>query len=306
MDEIRLYTAYIRIDCVLRIPYGIDDLLIYTSRIICQDFVTNCLAPFDLPRNLPCHDRRAGVRLVLDPGVSGNRKAIAVGLRRLTDSARLARIPGSLNVWVVMLTIGLTGGIGSGKSAVADLLRQLGASVIDADRLGHEAYTPNSEAWQQVVAAFGKEILTAEGEIDRRKLGSIVFADPAELARLNGIMHPLMARMVEERKADLAAAGESVTVVEAAVLFEAGWDSLVDEVWTAYAPFERVVERLYARNGLSEEEARKRINSQMSVEERNRRSDVVVDNSSDLAALEAEVRGLWRARVKGQVNQSNG
>ncbi len=243
---------------------------------------------------------------VHDSGVRAHRKATAVGLCRLTDAVRLARIPDSLNVWVVMLTIGLTGGIGSGKSAVADLLRQLGASVIDADRLGHEAYTPNSEAWQQVVAAFGKEILTAEGEIDRRKLGSIVFADPAELARLNGIMHPLMARMVEERKTDLAAAGESVAVVEAAVMFEAGWDSLVDEVWTTYAPVERVVERLYARNGLSEEEARKRINSQMSVEERNRRSDVVVDNSFDLTALERGVRQLWQARVKGKVNQSNG
>ena len=224
----------------------------------------------------------------------------------MTDSVRLVRIPDSLTVWVVMLTIGLTGGIGSGKSAVADLLKQLGASVIDADRLGHEAYTPNSEAWRQVVAAFGQEILTAEGEIDRRKLGSIVFADPAELARLNGIMHPLMAGMVEERKAELVAAGESVAVVEAAVLFEAGWDSLVDEVWTTYAPVDTVVERLHARNGLSEEEARKRINSQMSVEERNRRSDVVVDNSADMAALEQGVKNLWQARVEGKVNRSNG
>lgn len=224
----------------------------------------------------------------------------------MTDSVRLVRISASLTVWVVMLTIGLTGGIGSGKSAVADLLQKLGASVIDADRLGHEAYTPNSEAWRQVVAAFGQEILTAEGEIDRRKLGSIVFADPAELARLNGIMHPLMAGMVEERKAELASAGETVAVVEAAVLFEAGWDSLVDEVWTTYSPVETVVERLRARNGLSEEEARKRINSQMSVEERNRRSDVVVDNSTDLETLERGVKDLWQTRVEGKVNQSNG
>ena len=248
----------------------------------------------------------AGAAATMPRAVSGTQQTGAATERQLTDAVGLVRIPGSLNVWVVMLTIGLTGGIGSGKSAVADLLRQLGASVIDADRLGHEAYTPNSEAWQQVVAAFGQDILTAENEIDRRKLGLIVFADPAELARLNGIMHPLMARMVEQRKAELAAAGESVAVVEAAVLFEAGWDSLVDEVWTAYAPIGMVVKRLHARNGLSEEEARKRINSQMSVEERNRRSDVVVDNSADLVALEREVRGLWQARVKGQVHQNNG
>ena len=205
-----------------------------------------------------------------------------------------------------MLTIGLTGGIGTGKSAVADLLQRLGAAVIDADRLGHQAYTPNSEAWQQVVAAFGSEILTEGNEVDRRKLGSIVFADPAELARLNGIMHPLMARMVEDQKVQLEKDGESVAVVEAAVLFEAGWNTLVDEVWSTDAPIEIVVRRLHDRNGLSEEEARKRINSQMSAEERNRRSDVVVDNSGDLAALERAVENLWQSRVKGQVDQGNG
>lgn len=205
-----------------------------------------------------------------------------------------------------MLTIGLTGGIGSGKSVVADLLRQRGASIIDADRLGHEAYVPNSEAWRQVVAAFGEDILTEEGEIDRRRLGGIVFSDPDQLERLNGIMHPLMARMVEDRKVELAAAGVNVAVVEAAVLFEAGWDALVDEVWTTHAPAEAVVERLRQRNGLSEEEARKRINSQMPAVERNRRSDVVVDNKGDLATLEREVAALWQARVKGKVSQSNG
>lgn len=205
-----------------------------------------------------------------------------------------------------MLTIGLTGGIGSGKSVVADLLRQRGASIIDADRLGHEAYAPGSEAWRQVVAAFGTDLLTAAGEIDRRKLGAIVFADPAALERLNKIMHPLMAQMVVKRQKELAAAGETVAVVEAAVLFEAGWDTLVDEVWTTHAPIAAVVERLRQRNGLSAAEARKRINSQMPADERIRRSDVVVENSADLAALERTVSALWHARVKGRVNQSNG
>jgi dephospho-CoA kinase len=215
-------------------------------------------------------------------------------------------MPGSLFIRAVMLTIGLTGGIGSGKSAVAELLREQGASIIDADRLGHEAYAPNSEAWRQVVAAFGEDILTTEGEIDRRKLGSIVFADPAELERLNGIMHPLMARMVEDRKGGLVAQGIDVAVVEAAVLFEAGWDKLVDEVWSTFTPADTVVERLRERNGMAEEEARKRINSQMPAAERNRRSDVVVENALDLATLERDVRALWQARVKGKVIQGNG
>ena len=205
-----------------------------------------------------------------------------------------------------MLTIGLTGGIGTGKSVVANLLVQQGASIIDADRLGHEAYTPRSEAWEAVVVAFGTDILTSEGEIDRRKLGGIVFADETQLERLNGIMHPLMAKMVEDRKAAFDADGVAVTVVEAAVLFEAGWDSLVDEIWTTHASESTVVQRLFERNGLDEAEARKRINSQMSATERNRRSDVVVDNSGDLTALEQTVKKLWKTRVKGKVDQSNG
>ena len=215
-------------------------------------------------------------------------------------------MPGSLITWAAMLTIGLTGGIGTGKSVVADLLQQQGASIIDADRLGHEAYTPNSEAWRQVVAAFGEDILTAEREIDRRKLGAIVFGDPAELQRLNGIMHPLMAQMVERRKDQLASQGVEVAVVEAAVLFEAGWETLVDEVWTTESPVDVVVERLQQRNGLSEEEARKRINSQMSNAERIERSDVVVENASDLATLERDIKTLWQERVKGKVSQGNG
>ena len=224
----------------------------------------------------------------------------------LTGTVGLARMTASLGRWAVMLTIGLTGGIGTGKSVVANLLVQQGASIIDADRLGHEAYTPHSEAWEAVVAAFGTDILTSEGEIDRRKLGGIVFADETQLERLNGIMHPLMAKMVEHRKAAFDAGGVAVTVVEAAVLFEAGWDSLVDEVWTTHASESTVVQRLFERNGLDEAEARKRINSQMSATERNRRSDVVVDNSGDLTALEQTVKNLWKTRIKGKVNQSNG
>lgn len=212
----------------------------------------------------------------------------------------------SLIFWAAMLTIGLTGGIGSGKSVVADLLRQQGAAIIDADRLGHEAYTPNSEAWRQVLAAFGEGILTAEGEIDRRKLAAIVFSDPAQLQRLNGIMHPLMAGMVQQRKVQLAEASVAVAVVEAAVLFEAGWETLVDEVWTTVAPDDVVIERLRQRNGLSAQEASKRINSQMSSQDRIRRSDVVIENTSDLVALQHQVKTLWETRVKGKVNQGNG
>ena len=196
-----------------------------------------------------------------------------------------------------MLVIGLTGSIGTGKSEAARQLEALGASVIDADEVGHEAYTPNTEAWRQVVAVFGDEILGEGGEIDRRKLGAIVFSDAAQLAKLNQIMHPRMARMVADKIEVLRSQGVGVAVVGAALLFEAGWDSLVEEVWVTDSPDQTVIERLKKRNGLTEEEARKRISSQMGRAERLEKSDIIIDNSGDMARLETVIKELWESRV---------
>jgi dephospho-CoA kinase len=203
-----------------------------------------------------------------------------------------------------MIVIGLTGGIGTGKSEVARILQGLGAVLISADRVGHEAYRPHSEIWQEVVKAFGKEILQPDGEIDRKKLGSIVFSDPQQLVKLNQIMHPHMARMVAQQIEGLRQEGVPVVLVEAALLFEAGWGSLVDEVWATDSAIEVVVNRLQARNGLSEEEIRKRINAQMPAKERLARSDVVIDNSGDVADLERTVQSLWNNRVKEKVGKA--
>jgi dephospho-CoA kinase len=202
-----------------------------------------------------------------------------------------------------MIVIGLTGGIGTGKSEAARILQDLGAIVINADQVGHSAYTPHSEIWSEVVSAFGKGILDDNEEIDRRKLGAIVFSDSGQLERLNRIMHPRMANMVQQELDRLREDGALVAVVEAAVLFEAGWDSLVDEVWTTAAPEESVVARLMARNGLPEEEARKRINAQMSVGERASRSQAVVDNSGDMTRLRSAVQALWETRVQEKVGK---
>ena len=203
-----------------------------------------------------------------------------------------------------MIVIGLTGGIGTGKSEVTRIFQELGAVLINADQIGHQAYTPHSEIWQEVVKAFGEEILQPGGEIDRKKLGSIVFADPDQLTRLNQIMHPRMARMVAQQIQELREQGEDVVVVEAALLFEAGWDSLVDEVWSTESPEESIIKRLQSRSGLSQEEAKKRIDSQMSAEERTSRSQVVVDNSGDLVELERVVRSIWDHRVKAKVEKA--
>ena len=183
------------------------------------------------------------------------------------------------------MVIGLTGSIGTGKSEAARRLEVLGASIISADQVGHEAYTPNTEAWEQVVAAFGDGILQDDGEIDRRKLGAVVFSDPGQLEKLNQIMHPRMARMVADKIEELRDQGVEVVVVEAALLFEAGWDSLVEEVWVTDSTEQVVIERLKQRNGMSEEEARKRISSQMGRTERLERSDYVIENSGDMPTL---------------------
>ena len=204
----------------------------------------------------------------------------------------------------LMLVIGLTGGIGTGKSEAASHMVSLGAALIDADVVGHEAYRPQAEAWRQVVEAFGEGILQPNGEIDRRSLGSIVFSDPDQLARLNGIMHPLMARMVQEKIEALRGVGEDVVVVEAALLFEAGWNSLVQEVWVTDASEDVVIHRLAQRNGMSEEEARKRLASQMSRTERLDRADLVIDNSGDIAEMKRAIDELWETRVKERIEQT--
>ncbi len=207
------------------------------------------------------------------------------------------RIPKGRPDYLTMLVIGLTGSIGTGKSEAARQLEALGASVISADQVGHEAYTPHTEAWEQVVATFGDEILQEDGEIDRHKLGALVFSDTDQLDKLNEIMHPRMARMVANKIETLRTQGVDVVVVEAALLFEAGWDSLVEEVWVTDSPEEMVIERLKKRNGLSEEEARKRISSQMDRTERLEKADAVIDNSGTMAGLESAVKELWGSRV---------
>jgi len=202
------------------------------------------------------------------------------------------------------LVIGLTGGIGTGKSEAARHLVTLGARLIDADVVGHEAYRPHAEAWRRVVEAFGEAILGPEGEIDRRALGAIVFSDPDQLARLNGIMHPLMTGMVQEKIDAFRETGSEAVVVEAALLFEAGWSSLVQEVWVTDSPVEVVVARLAQRNGMSEKEARRRIASQMSREERLERADFVIDNSKDVESMREAIDELWATRVKERIEQT--
>jgi dephospho-CoA kinase len=200
-----------------------------------------------------------------------------------------------------MLVIGLTGGIGTGKSEVSRILKELGAEVIDADRVGHEAYSPHTAIWREVVDTFGDRVLGPTGEIDRKRLGAIVFSDPEAMDALNAIMHPRMADIIREQIGGLREQGANLVVLEAALLIEAGWQSLVDEVWVTHATGEQVEERLRRRNGLTEEQIRSRVRAQMPFEERSRHAQVVVHNSGSLEELRDEVESLCRSKVGGKV-----
>ena len=193
-----------------------------------------------------------------------------------------------------MKVIGLTGGIGSGKSTVSRFLAELGAVVLDVDKIGHEAFKLDSDGWHEVVAAFGKQILTPDGNIDRKKLGEAVFNNPESLSILNQIMHPRMYNMVEAQLKEYQQQGTRVVVLEAALLLEAGWTPLVDEIWITTAPEATVLKRLEERTGLSKAESLARIRSQLSTAERVKHADVVINTDCGLDELKSKVEELWQ------------
>jgi len=204
---------------------------------------------------------------------------------------------------VVMKVIGLTGGIGSGKSTVSRFLAELGAVVINTDKVGHELFKPDTDAWREVVAVFGRQILAPQGEVDRDKLGEIVFATPQARDQLNRIMHPRIRDWVKAEIKEYRRRGIKLLVLEVPLLVEvplslrAGEPSLsdeVDEVWVTVAPEATVLKRLKERGGISEEQILARIRSQLSSEERARRADVIIDTDCSLDELKTRVRELWR------------
>ena len=193
-----------------------------------------------------------------------------------------------------MKTIGLTGGIGSGKSTVSKILATLGAHIIDADRVGHEIYLPGKAAWKQVTEAFGQEILAADHTIDRKKLGAIVFSSPDVLARLNAIVHPIMFEEIRQRiQAKRAEGFAAPIVVEAAILIEANWLPLADTVWVVEADKEAAIRRVSEQRGMSAADAEARIANQLSNAERRQHAQVVIHNNGSLQALEQQIQQAW-------------
>ncbi len=191
------------------------------------------------------------------------------------------------------VVIGLTGGIASGKSVVSQMLAQRGALVIDADKVGHEAYRRGSGCYDAVIEAFGKDVVGADGEIDRKALGGKVFAEPALRNRLEGIVWPWMRETMDGRLAKIRAEGTPVVVLEAAVLIEADWTPITDQVWVVTVAPDIARQRVMERNGLTAEQADARINAQLTNAERAKHAQVVIDNSGTLDELKQRVAAEW-------------
>lgn len=189
--------------------------------------------------------------------------------------------------------IALTGGIGAGKSTVGSFLSELGAEVIDTDKVAHASYQPGSEGFAKVVSAFGPKILSTDGTIDRKKLAQIVFADRGARERLNAIVHPLVAAEVQRRIADHWSSGSRLPIVlEIPLLVESRALWSVDQIWVVTARRETVLERLLAK-GMDRAQAEVRIETQASDEERLKYATVVIENDGDLAALKRRVQECW-------------
>lgn len=189
--------------------------------------------------------------------------------------------------------IGLTGGIGSGKSTVAQYLAGLGAAVIDADKLGHEAYLPHTETWRQLVKTFGPGILAADETVDRKKLGALVFGNTQQLEKLNAIVFPRITEMIRQRIEDFRKRGTRVIILDAPVMLEAGEGSLADEIWVVISDEANAVRRVTSRTGLPETQIRARIRAQLSNAERVKRARVVISNDGTMEDLRQKLKELW-------------
>lgn len=203
-----------------------------------------------------------------------------------------------------MHVIGLTGGIASGKSTVTNFFKERGVPVIDADILGHRTYDPGTDTFKAVVATFGDDLVAADGSIDRRVLGGKVFGKPEELKKLTDIVWPGIRHLASAELAELASEGNGIALLEAAVLFEAGWEDLVDEIWVVVVEPDLAVKRLESRNGLDEAAARARINSQLSNAERTGRAHIVIENNGSLESLQARVQDEWN-KLEGRLGETS-
>ncbi len=188
-----------------------------------------------------------------------------------------------------MFRIGLTGGIASGKSTVSRLLRSLGAVIIDADLLARKVVEPGTAVGKEIVATFGDDILLPEGELNRKRLGEIIFADENKRKLLESIIHPAIKAAMEQELRQAEDQGDAVVVLDVPLLIESGWASQVDEVWVVYTDPDVQEERLIIRDGLSRDQAKERICSQMSLHDKLQYANVIIDNNQKLEETTRQV-----------------
>lgn len=199
-----------------------------------------------------------------------------------------------MSVWPGKFVIGLTGNIATGKSEVRRMLQQLGAAGIDADELAHQVISKDEPAYLEVVEAFGPSILNQEDQIDRARLGQIVFRDPEALARLEGMIHPQVRKAVFQL---VQQAPEPVVVIEAIKLIESGYPKLCDSIWVTYASEQVQLDRLIQQRSMSETLARQRIAAQASQNEKLAVADVIIRNEGTIADLWQQVEANWKRSV---------
>jgi dephospho-CoA kinase len=192
-----------------------------------------------------------------------------------------------------MKTIGLTGGIGCGKSTIAGLLAELGAIIIDADKIGHDLLGTDKQVRDQVVLAFNHRILSTDGSVNRKKLAKIVFTDYNALSRLNQIIHPMIYRVVKTQLGQYRDQESKVVVIEAPLLIEANWIKMVDAIWVVTATKANVLKR-FEKTEISHEEIMARIHSQLTDDEQIKMADVVIKNNYSFTELKLEVNRLWQ------------
>ncbi len=189
--------------------------------------------------------------------------------------------------------IGLTGGIGSGKSSVARILQELGAWVIDADAIVHELEARGKPGWRALHEEFGWSVLTASGDLMRRKLGARIFSDPRARLRVDGLIHPLVRHQLYSMLEKWAAAGGRVAVIDIPLLVENAWDREVDEVWVVYVTHEQQRLRIMARDGLGADDAERRIAAQLTLSTKLRRAHRAINNTGSYRELKREVEAVW-------------
>lgn len=193
-----------------------------------------------------------------------------------------------------MYRIGLTGSIATGKSTVTNMLKELGAFVIDCDKMARDVVAPGTRGLAKIEAAFGKDAVAADGSMDRVYIGDLVFRNPEMKKRLENILFPLIFESLDAELLRLEREGATpVVFLDMPLLYEVKYDSYVDEVWLVYVPFEVQLSRLMKRNGYTKEEALLRIHSQISVDKKKSLAQQVIDNSGTLEDTKEQVRSLW-------------